>query len=132
MDKRLRCVICGEKASEQGILLEGMPLCDVHIEEAARMDWKSVGYFRREILAEHRRDILGEAGIRSMLLKSDDPSGMILVVAGSQYDRAQKALADHKELFAYCPVCNIEHSAQDASSPDDGQDGEEEPPEDRN
>ncbi len=126
------CAICGEPAEEGITLIDGISVCAKHLTEDGKIKWQSIGYFRRSVQAEHRVDLLSRIGIRSLLLKSKDPYGNILMVSEKEWDRAQKALEEHQEMFSRCPVCSIEYSAHDIFCPAGGQEEDDRSPEGRN
>ncbi|MBN2070765.1 MAG: hypothetical protein JW814_04840 [Candidatus Krumholzibacteriota bacterium] len=124
MNKTRRCAICGEETDSVDFLIDGVAVCDRHFEEAGRVKWQGIGFFRRGFIAGHREKILRENGIKSLLLKSLDPSGMILLVQAEEWEKAQKVIEKHLDSSFFCPVCNIEYKANEGFCPRCGTRGE--------
>ena len=123
LKEKICCVICGKETEGEHVLLEGMAVCSEHYEETGKVKWQGIGYFRRDVIAEHRDEILRGNGIKALLLKSVNPSGMILLVQAEDWEKAQKVLEKHLASSFLCPVCNVEYSANELFCPSCGHKG---------
>lgn len=118
MSGKKKCALCGEDIAGDFFVLEGQPIGQKHRDEVGEDEWTAVGHYRREHVANHRKNFLLNELDNVLILRVDQPErGFRLLVPQREREKACHLIAEIFNRMVICPVCLAEFHQNEVSCP---------------